>query len=104
MQKTNPASDRMNRRRKIVGTVLSNKMQKTIVVQTTTRVLHPQYGKVTTQRNKFKAHDEENKAQIGDVVLLQESRPLSRDKRWLMVKIIQSAPTAGKPVSAAEVK
>lgn len=93
MPNTPSETVRVNRRRKIIGTVLSNKMQKTIVVQTTTRVLHPKYGKVITSRNKFKAHDENNTAKIGDIVLLQESRPLSRDKRWLMVKVLQPAKT-----------
>jgi len=81
------AQKRQNRRRMITGEVLSDKMDKTIVVQASTRVRHPIYGKVMTRYTKVKAHDPENKAKKGDVVTVQESRRLSRDKRWVLATI-----------------
>jgi small subunit ribosomal protein S17 len=72
------------------GQVVSNKMQKTIVVQTVTRVPHPMFGKIVKQSKKFYAHDEEGKAKIGDTVRIVETRPLSKTKRWRLVEIIKS--------------
>ena len=74
-----------------IGVVVSDKMDKTIVVAIRTRVKHPLYGKIMNRTKKFKAHDEENKCGIGDKVKVMETRPLSRDKRWRLVEIIEKA-------------
>ena len=74
-----------------VGTVVSDKMQKTIVVRIDRRVPHPIYGKMVTRSAKFKAHDEENSAKTGDTVRIEETRPLSKDKRWRLVEIVERA-------------
>jgi len=74
--------------KKVTGTVLSNKMQKTVVVQVERRVLHPVYKKYIKQRTKLYAHDEKNEAKIGDRVILVISRPLSKLKRWRVYKIL----------------
>jgi small subunit ribosomal protein S17 len=72
-----------------VGEVVSNKMSKTIVVETTTRVPHPKFGKIVKHVKKFYAHDEDGKAQIGDLVRIMETRPLSKLKRWRLVEILK---------------
>ncbi|MBI4340941.1 MAG: 30S ribosomal protein S17 [Candidatus Omnitrophica bacterium] len=77
-----------------LGRVTSNKMQKTIVVQVVRSVRHPQYSRVIDQVSSFKAHDEANRAKIGDWVKIMETRPLSKDKRWRLVEIIKAASTA----------
>lgn len=71
-----------------VGIVISNKMQKTIVVKIENRYQHPFYSKIIIKTKNYLAHDEQNKANIGDQVLLQECRPLSKKKRWKLIKII----------------
>ncbi|PMC76238.1 MULTISPECIES: 30S ribosomal protein S17 [unclassified Brachybacterium] len=73
------------------GYVVSDKMEKTIVVEVEERVKHARYGKVTTKTSKFKAHDEENTAGVGDRVLIMETRPLSASKRWRLVEILERA-------------
>jgi small subunit ribosomal protein S17 len=73
------------------GKVASDKMDKTIVVITETRVPHPVYGKIIRKSVKFKAHDEKNEARIGDTVRIAECRPMSRDKRWRLVEIVERA-------------
>ena len=80
-----------NLRKVMIGTVTSNKMDKTIVVSVQTSVKHPIYGKVVKRTYKLKAHDEENKCQIGDKVKVMETRPLSKDKRWRLVEIVEKA-------------
>jgi small subunit ribosomal protein S17 len=82
---------RINRRRVKQGRVASDKMDKTIVVVTETRVPHPVYKKVVRQSTRFKAHDETNEAKTGDLVRIQECRPMSRDKRWRLVEILERA-------------
>ena len=72
-----------------VGVVVSNKMAKTAVVETTTRVPHPKFRKIIKQSSKFYAHDEENKAQVGDLVRIMETRPLSKLKRWRLVEVLK---------------
>jgi small subunit ribosomal protein S17 len=72
-----------------VGEVVSNKMQKTVVVKTTTRVPHAKFGKIIKSVKKFYAHDEEEKAQIGDLVRIVETRPLSKLKCWRVVEILK---------------
>lgn len=74
-----------------VGVVVSDKMDKTIVVAIKTKVRHPLYGKMVNRTRKFKAHDEENACGIGDTVEIMETRPLSKDKRWRLVEIIEKA-------------
>lgn len=73
------------------GYVVSDKMNKTIVVEVEDRVKHPLYGKVLTRSKKVKAHDEQNSAGIGDLVLISETRPLSATKNWRLVEIIEKA-------------
>lgn len=76
-------------RKERVGQVVSTKMQKTAVVETTTRVPHAKFGKIIKQIKRFYAHDEEGKAQVGDTVRIMETRPLSKLKRWRLVEIIK---------------
>ena len=78
-------------RKTLRGYVVSDKMDKTIVVEVEERVKHARYGKVTTKTSKFKAHDEENSCGIGDLVLMAETRQLSADKNWRIVEIIEKA-------------
>lgn len=73
------------------GRVASDKMDKTIVVVAETRVPHPAYGKIVRKSTRFKAHDERNEAKVGDVVRIVESRPLSREKRWRLIEIVERA-------------
>ena len=73
------------------GVVVSDKMDKTIVVAIETRVRHPLYGKIMNQTSKLKAHDEMNSCGVGDRVKVMETRPLSKDKRWRVVEIIEKA-------------
>ena len=80
-----------NLRKVMTGTVVSNKMDKTIVVAVETSVKHPIYGKIVKKTYKLKAHDEENQCQIGDRVKVMETRPLSKDKRWRLVEVIEKA-------------
>ena len=80
-----------NRRKVKIGTVVSNKMDKTIVVAIEYNVKHPLYGKIVKKTYKLKAHDEENVCSIGDKVKVMETRPLSKDKRWRLVEIIERA-------------
>lgn len=78
-------------RKAVRGFVVSNKMEKTIVVEVEDRVKHTRYSKVTTKTSKFKAHDEENTAGIGDRVVLMETRPMSASKRWRLVEVTERA-------------
>lgn len=80
-----------NMRRTMVGRVVSDKMDKTIVVLVETYKKHPLYGKRVKYSKKFKAHDENNTAKIGDIVEIMETRPLSKDKKFRLVKIVQEA-------------
>ncbi|MDQ2991968.1 MAG: 30S ribosomal protein S17, partial [Candidatus Eremiobacteraeota bacterium] len=84
-------AEERNARRVKQGRVTSNKMDKTIVVVTETRVPHPVYGKIIRKSVRFKAHDEKNEANIGDLVRIAETRPISRDKRWRLVEIVERA-------------
>ncbi|MDI6604402.1 30S ribosomal protein S17 [Aceticella autotrophica] len=74
-----------------IGTVVSNKMDKTIVVAVEDRIKHPLYGKIIRRTKKFKAHDENNQCNIGDVVKIMETRPLSKEKRWRLVEVVKKA-------------
>ena len=74
-----------------IGVVVSDKMDKTVVVSIKTRVRHPLYGKIMNKTSKLKAHDEENACGVGDKVKVMETRPLSRDKRWRLIEIVEKA-------------
>ena len=80
-----------NERKERIGRVVSNKMQKTITVAVDRKVKHPIYGKFVNRTTKFKAHDEANTAGIGDTVRIMETRPISKDKRWRLIEIIEKA-------------
>ena len=80
-----------NDRKERIGKVESNKMQKTITVAVDRKVKHPIYGKFVNRTTKFKAHDEANTAGMGDTVRIMETRPLSKDKRWRLVEIVEKA-------------
>ena len=80
-----------NLRKTRVGVVSSDKMDKTVVVIIKDKVRHPLYGKIINRTVKYKAHDEENTCGVGDKVLIMETRPMSKDKRWRVVEIIEKA-------------
>ena len=84
------------------GVVVSDRMQKTVVVLVERTVVHPKYKKYLRRRTKVKAHDESNQCHVGDRVMIVESRPLSRDKRWRVSKVLERAKTTGaEPAEAA---
>jgi small subunit ribosomal protein S17 len=78
-------------RKSRVGIVVSDKMDKTIVVKIERKAKHPLYGKTVKITKKYKAHDEENAAKVGDKVLITETRPISKDKRWRLVEVVEAA-------------
>lgn len=80
-----------NLRKTRIGNVVSDKMDKTIVVSVEDNVKHPLYKKVVKHTERFKAHDEKNECKTGDRVLIMETRPLSKDKRWRLVKVLEKA-------------
>ena len=84
-------SEARGMRKTRVGVVVSDKMDKTITIAVKYRVRHPLYGKIMNRTTKIKAHDEKNECGIGDTVRIMETRPLSRDKRWRLVEIIEKA-------------
>ena len=90
MTQTNPDTQRSTRKSRI-GVVVSDKMQKTVVVAIERRVAHPVYGKMVTRTTRLKAHDENNDAKAGDKVRIMETRPMSKDKRWRVVEIVERA-------------
>ena len=85
------AVEKRAQRRTKVGRVASNSMAKTIVVVTERLTAHPTYGKIGRHSNRFKAHDERGEAQRGDLVLIMETRPMSADKRWRLVEVLEKA-------------
>jgi small subunit ribosomal protein S17 len=87
--KTAPEAAVRGTRKERLGKVISNKMTKTIVVSVERRYPHPQYKKVVTSYSKFYAHDEKSEAKVGDVVLIEETRPLSRLKRWRLTQVVE---------------
>ena len=89
--KTSSETIERNARKTRVGMVVSDKMAKTVVVSIERRVQHPVYGKMVRRTTKLKAHDEQNAAKTGDTVRIMETRPLSKDKRWRVVEIIERA-------------
>lgn len=86
----NTAADRASRKTR-QGLVVSDKMDKTVVVAIERRVPHPVYGKMVTRTKRLKAHDEQNSAKVGDTVRIVETRPLSKDKRWRLLEIVERA-------------
>lgn len=88
LDETAPLDERNDRKLRI-GKVVSDKMQKTVVVSVERLVQHPLYKKMIKQTTRFKAHDENNDSHIGDVVKIMETRPLSKDKRWRVVEVLQ---------------
>ena len=88
---TNENATERNARKSRTGLVVSDKMDKTVVVAIERRVAHPVYGKMMTRTTRLKAHDEENSAKAGDTVRIMETRPMSKDKRWRLVEIVSRA-------------
>jgi len=86
-----PMAHRRPTRKTRVGLVVSDKMEKTVVVAIERRVPHPVYSKMVTRTKRLKAHDEQNSAKSGDTVRIMETRPLSKDKRWRVVEIVERA-------------
>ena len=84
-------SEQTKVKRTLTGRVVSNKMDKTIVVLLERKVPHPKYGKYVARRSKLFAHDEKNTCQLGDWVAIQESRPLSKNKNWMLVEVLEKA-------------
>lgn len=84
----------MGKRKEYIGTVISDKMQKTVIVKTMRLSKHPKYGKIVKKYNKFKVHDEAGTAKTADTVRIVETRPLSKDKRFRVVEIIKKAESA----------
>ena len=89
--KSTDGADARPSRKTRTGVVVSDKMQKTVVVEIERRVPHPVYGKMVTRTKRVKAHDEENAAKTGDRVRIAETRPLSKDKRWRVLEIVGRA-------------
>lgn len=85
---------RISKKKRLVGSVVSDKMDKTVVVRVEHLVRHPRYDKVLRRVKKYKAHDEENVCRVGDVVRILESRPLSREKHWVVEEILRRAVAA----------
>jgi len=92
------AAERTNRKER-VGEVIANRMSKTIIVRVERRFPHPKFKKVVTGYKKFYAHDEQNEAKVGDRVRIQETRPLSKTKRWRLVEVVERA-TEVAPIAA----
>jgi small subunit ribosomal protein S17 len=86
---TEPQTETKSRRRTLMGQVVSDKMDKTVVVQVIRRYRHPRYKKYVQERIRYKAHDETNEAKVGDKVRIVESRPRSKDKRWAVQTILE---------------
>ncbi|HWD17953.1 MAG TPA: 30S ribosomal protein S17 [Verrucomicrobiae bacterium] len=100
MPDTDKVESARGHRKERVGKVLANKMAKTIVVQVERRFPHPKYKKVVTTHAKFYAHDEKGDAKVGDVVLIQETRPLSKLKRWRLIEVVERSKEAAVPAAA----
>ena len=92
------------RRKEVVGEVVANRMQKTIVVKVTRKKSHPFYGRVVARNKKFYAHDEKNEAHVGDIVRIEETRPLSKLKRWKLKDIVRKTALVPEIVLEQDVK
>ncbi|NPB04774.1 MAG: 30S ribosomal protein S17 [Aquificae bacterium] len=91
------------KRRELVGIVVSDKMDKTVVVKVDRKFPHPLYGKTVVKSKKYHAHDPNNECKVGDKVVIRETRPLSKTKRWVVVKILERAKTLETAETEAEV-
>ena len=80
-----------NKRKSFIGRVVSDKMDKTVVLAVTRRIAHARYNKVVKRTTKYKAHDEKNECKVGDMVRVIETRPISKDKRWKVLEIVEKA-------------
>ena len=89
---TSATQAQRGRRKTRIGIIASDKMEKTVVVSVTRRYRHPKYKKYIKERMRYKAHDEQNECRVGDRVLIEETRPLSKDKRWRVKEILEKAP------------
>ena len=88
---TQAAPEVAKRQRTLIGRIVSNKMDKTVVVNVERRVKHPVLGKIVVRSNRYKAHDETNQYNEGDLVEIAEGRPISRDKSWTVVRLLEAA-------------
>ena len=102
MAEAQAATEKQTRQKELIGYVVSNKMQKTIVVEVTRQKAHPLYGRVIKRSKKFYAHDEQGQAQIGDVVRIRETRPLSKLKRWQLEEVVRRAKLAPQQMVSPE--
>ena len=91
---------RVHNRKTLIGIVKSDKMTKSITVNVERRYRHPKYGKYVVASKRFVAHDENNEARVGDQVEIAETRPMSKNKRWRLVKVLERAPRYGEETSA----
>ncbi|HMK28492.1 MAG TPA: 30S ribosomal protein S17 [Terriglobales bacterium] len=91
-----------SRRKTLVGEVVSTRMQKTIVVEVDHKKAHPLYRRVLASSKKFYAHDEQNSARVGDIVRLEETRPLSKLKRWRLAEVVRRAALVGAEIEEPE--
>ncbi|MZH04847.1 MAG: 30S ribosomal protein S17 [Nitrospinae bacterium] len=87
--------EKTTKRKTLQGTVVSNKMDKTVVVQVERRYMHPKFKKVVKSNRKYSAHDENNECKPGDVISIRETRPLSKTKRWRMLEVLEKAVEEG---------
>ena len=104
MAETQAAAKAPGKRKQIIGKVVSSRMHKTIVVQVVRKKAHPFYGRVVSKAKKFYAHDEKNQAHVGDVVRLEETRPLSKLKRWRLKEVVQRTALLPEPGAAEATK
>lgn len=104
MANTNPTTEAIRLKKHLVGVVISDKMDKTVVVRADRRMVHPMYEKVVTISKKFVAHDEKNESKVGDHVKIRQTRPLSKTKRWVVVETIRKAAQEAKPAKASAEK
>ena len=102
MEAAEVSSVKLSNRKVRVGTVVSSKMDKTVVVKVTRHAEHPLYGKRIVKAKKYVAHDEENVCRVGDQVRIRETRPLSKTKRWELLEIVRKAPVLGSEASGEE--
>ena len=102
MEAQETKNEQFSRRKVRVGVVVSNKMDKTVVVKVTRHAEHPLYGKRIVKAKKYVAHDERNVCGIGDQIRIRETRPLSRTKRWELLEIVRKAPILGAETPAEE--
>ncbi len=98
------ANNEIRLRKQLTGVVISDKMDKTVIVRTDRRMIHPLYGKVVVVSKKFVAHDETNSHKVGDEVRIRQTKPLSKTKRWAVVETVTKAAQETKPTKASAEK